>query len=243
MAAYSYHLLTLTVALSCVALPFASADVSKDSPFKQSGAPAAAAKNEALEFIGVTTDGKKTMVNLYDREAKHGSWIQEGKSSGGITVVKYDGAHDQVTIKRDGVEKTLALRSASGVVNGPAPVVTAPVPALMPSTPVTVPGATTSSTPAAGTTVAADGTTPAPATPTTKTRAQQEEEARMLVSDLLEIGIAQRRAYEEAQRKAAAGGQTQPPQPATPSPAQSAAPANSGSDQSQAAASPPPNGG
>jgi len=31
--------------------------------------------------------------------------------------------------------------------------------------------------------------------------AQQETEARMLVSDLLEIGIQQRKAYEEAQKK------------------------------------------
>ena len=34
--------------------------------------------------------------------------------------------------------------------------------------------------------------------------AQQETEARMLVSDLLEIGMQQRKAYEEAQKKAAA---------------------------------------
>ncbi len=40
---------------------------------------------------------------------------------------------------------------------------------------------------------------PPPSTP-----AEAEREARMLVSDLLEIGIAQRKAYEEAQRKAAA---------------------------------------
>jgi hypothetical protein len=34
--------------------------------------------------------------------------------------------------------------------------------------------------------------------------AQQETEARMLVSDLLEIGIQQRKAYEDAQKKAEA---------------------------------------
>ena len=33
---------------------------------------------------------------------------------------------------------------------------------------------------------------------------KQERDARMLVSDLLEIGMAQRKAYEEAQKKAAA---------------------------------------
>jgi hypothetical protein len=39
---------------------------------------------------------------------------------------------------------------------------------------------------------------PPPSTP-----AEAEREARMLVSDLLEIGMQQRKAYEEAQRKAA----------------------------------------
>jgi hypothetical protein len=36
------------------------------------------------------------------------------------------------------------------------------------------------------------------------TREEKEREARMLVSDLLEIGMRQRKAYEEAQRKATA---------------------------------------
>ena len=36
---------------------------------------------------------------------------------------------------------------------------------------------------------------------------KQEREARMLVSDLLEIGMQQRKAYEEAARKAAAAKQ------------------------------------
>lgn len=42
-----------------------------------------------------------------------------------------------------------------------------------------------------------------PATPVSRAvQAEQEKEARMLVSDLLEIGIQQRKVYEEAQRKA-----------------------------------------
>lgn len=43
-----------------------------------------------------------------------------------------------------------------------------------------------------------------PSTPVSRAvQAEQEKEARMLVSDLLEIGIQQRKVYEEAQRKAA----------------------------------------
>jgi hypothetical protein len=59
-------------------------------------------------------------------------------------------------------------------------------------------------------------TTPPPAPGSAaEIQTRQETEARMLVSDLLEIGMAQRRAYEEAQRKAADGtAQTANAQPA-----------------------------
>jgi hypothetical protein len=46
------------------------------------------------------------------------------------------------------------------------------------------------------------------------TIARQEEEARMLVSDLLEIGMAQRKAYEEKQRQA--GNPSAAPAPTDP---------------------------
>ncbi|PTY05623.1 hypothetical protein DB347_14735 [Opitutaceae bacterium EW11] len=59
--------------------------------------------------------------------------------------------------------------------------------------------ATVTSAPASG--PAAVATLPALAKP--GTQAEQEREARMLVSDLMEIGMQQRKAYEEAQRKAA----------------------------------------
>ena len=45
---------------------------------------------------------------------------------------------------------------------------------------------------------------------------RQEAEARMLVSDLLEIGMAQRRAYEEAQRRQAQGNPPPAPAPGGP---------------------------
>ena len=50
--------------------------------------------------------------------------------------------------------------------------------------------------------------------------ARQEEEARMLVSDLLEIGMAQRKAYEEKQKQAADpnAAPATPPPPAQPTP-------------------------
>jgi hypothetical protein len=62
-------------------------------------------------------------------------------------------------------------------------------------------------TPAANASGVSPAASNAPAAPPTPAEIQtrQETEARMLVSDLLEIGMAQRRAYEEAQRKASEG--------------------------------------
>jgi hypothetical protein len=47
---------------------------------------------------------------------------------------------------------------------------------------------------------------PAPA----RTAAQEQREARMLVSDLLEIGVQQRKAYQDAKQKAASEPPVQP---------------------------------
>lgn len=200
---------------SVAALAACTATADTPNPFGQAGTGAStASQTEDLEFAGVSTIGSKTMINLYDQAAKHGFWIQEGKSSDGVTVVRYDAAHDQVTVRRNGLEKTLPLRAPGQVVNGPAsappiaPGVAAPPEPVGPAAPMPAPTTATNNPPAN----------------TPQARAKQEEEARMLVSDLLEIGIAQRKAYEEAQRRAAAG---QSAQPATPS-SQSATPETSG---------------
>jgi hypothetical protein len=186
--------LTLAVLASAVR----AADLPKDSPFQQAGNATSAAAADPLEFAGVSTVGKKTMINLYDRQLKHGFWVEVGATTDGVTVVKYDSAHDQITVRRNGVEKMLPLRAASNVANGPA--VAIPVVAPAPSDP-----------PAPAPVMTGNATT---VDPVARTRARQEEEARMLVSDLLEIGMAQRKAYEEAQRRNAAG---QPaPAPGTP---------------------------
>ncbi|HVU34613.1 MAG TPA: hypothetical protein VHE61_14355 [Opitutaceae bacterium] len=181
-----------------VAANVRAADLPKDSPFAQAGQPAASNSmgGSNLEFAGVSSLGPKVMINLYDKQAKRGFWVQVGKSDGAVTVENYDDAHDVVVIRENGIERTLPLRPPSAVENGPAPTAV-PLPAAAPM-------------------VAAPAVAAAPAPPLSQAR--QEEEARMLVSDLLEIGMAQRRAYEAAQRKAAAEKAGTPVQPAaTPS--------------------------
>jgi hypothetical protein len=205
MAAHSHILLTLALAGATITAPLLGADTVKDSPFTQAGGAKSAAKDETLDFAGVSTVGKKTMINLYDREAKRGFWVQEGETSEGVMVVKYDSSHDQVTVRRKGIDTTLPLRAASAVVSGPANSPTMPSP-VQPITPAPIVGSAPATAP--GTPAIDAGAAATPTTATAQTRARQEEEARMLVSDLLEIGIAQRKAYEDAQKKAAAQSQS-----------------------------------
>lgn len=197
------HIL-VCAAVAAIAVGTVSAET--PNPFGQAGTGASnATQGDPLEFAGVSTIGSKIMINLYDQQAKHGFWVQEGKSSEGVTVVKYDAAHDQVTVRRNGAEKTLPLRAPGPVVNGPAS-----APPIAPSAAPAAPVGPVAPAPASTTAPATPPNDPAANTP--QARARQEEEARMLVSDLLEIGIAQRKAYEDAQRRAAAGqsGQSNP---------------------------------
>lgn len=189
------------------------------NPFKPAGSAgqAAPAANETIEFAGVSQMGNTTHLIFHDKSAKKNRWIGLGETVEGITVVRYDSRLEQAVVKVNGVEKTLALRKGSGPVNSPAPVATLPAAAgfAVPTPPPQTLGAT--SPPPVDIVAPAAAKPPAPNTP--ESQAKAETEARMLVSDLLEIGIAQRKAYEEAQRRAADGksGQPAPPAPGQPS--------------------------
>jgi len=198
--------------------------------------PAVAAPVENIEFSGVVI-GKKTLIILYDKTAKKPRHIPLGDTIDGISVLAYDASRDQVVVKVGGEQKLLTLRKATGIANAGTP---AP-PALNPAMNFNVPAPVDvvqkiqppppSSAPAVAETpvVAAPAVNPAkpeaPATP--PTIAKQEEEARMLVSDLLEIGMAQRKAYEEKQKQAASGEQSAASTPPPP-PAAQPAPNNGG---------------
>jgi hypothetical protein len=187
----------------------------KSSPFMSAGATAgpAGAAGEVIEFAAVRTIGAHTEIDLYDTQGKKNHWIPLGGTVDGMTVVGYDARRDQVTATIGGVNKVLKLRQPRGVIAGNAAVnlpaavsFAAPSPSSMPQIQPPAPAATAApvAVPATDGTLApgAPAATPAqPAAPLSVAR--QEEEARMLVSDLLEIGMAQRKAYEEKQKQAA----------------------------------------
>ncbi len=205
--------------------------VPKHSPFMPAttGSAAVVAAAENIEFAGISSVGKRTDLIFHDKAAKKSRWVGVGETVGGISVVSFDARRDEAVVKIDGVQKTLTLRKGSRTAGGTAP---APVTVLPPAggfavaTPLPLPGAE----PLDGTNAAAGQLTAAPAPaappvvpavpagPTTPAQvAKQESEARMLVSDLLEIGMAQRKAYEEAHRRAAQG-ETAPAAGTTPAP-------------------------
>lgn len=196
----------------------------KQSPFLPPAgahAPAAAAAGENLEFAGVTSLGKRTDLIFHDTGAKKNHWVGLGETKEGIQVVSYDEGREQAVIKHQGVQKTLPLRKGARTVASPAaPLPPGVLPPVAPALPVAaVPNvvfapaqpAPATATPPPMEPPALDPTKPA-GPPVPEVQQRQETEARMLVSDLLEIGMAQRRAYEEAQRKAAEGN----PPPAPP---------------------------
>ena len=165
----------------------------KNSPFLPAPGSAVAAptnSSETLQFSGVSVDGPKTFVSLLDTQTKKSRWIAVGSTIEGLNVVSYDAQRDQVVVRIGGADKTLSLRKSSGV-TASANLNYTPLVASF-ALPASATGAPAIPAPTMGTPV------PPPTTPTAKA----EQEARMLVSDLLDIGIIQRKAYEEAQKKA-----------------------------------------
>jgi hypothetical protein len=174
-------------ALSCVGTALGQPLI-VNSPFSSVGSQGvgAAGPAEAYELAGSTVAGPDVTVCIFERQKKRSAWIPVGGDEDGVRVVSFDALHDTAVVVIGGARKELSLRksvvsslyAASGA-RAPAPVAE-PAPALVPIS-----------------------SAPAPAS--TATAAQDQREARMLVSDLLEIGVQQRKAYQDAKQKAASG--------------------------------------
>ncbi len=218
------------LALGLAGRSAAQTSLASDSPFKPAGTAAApaATPNDTVEFSGVMV-GDKTLVIIYDKVAKKGRVIPVGGTVDGIEVIGYDPRREQVSVKVGGEQKLLTLRKSTAVAGTTAPAQTAANNAMnfnVPTPPSAVVAQKIEAVPPPTLEAAGVAITPAPVAPTPAkpeepakpvSIARQEEEARMLVSDLLEIGMAQRKAYEEKQRAAAtaeqAGASTPPARP------------------------------
>jgi len=179
-------------ALGIAGSGFGQSSLVANSPFSPSGAASrgAGAPAEAYELAGSSIEGSDMSVCIFERQAKHSQWIPVGGDVDGVRVISYDPANDTAVVMIAGSRKELSMRKAAVAVLNP------PSPNRIPqevSTPAPV------SAPIAAAPPEAVGSA-----------AREQREARMLVSDLLEIGIQQRKAYQEAKQKAAAA---TPPSP------------------------------
>jgi hypothetical protein len=204
----------------------AQTGVANSSPFlppSHAGAVAPTPSAGGLEFVAVVGAGAKTTVGLYDSATKKSRWIPVGGQVDGVEVLTYDVRRERIVIRTGGAEKALTLRKERGVQNGSGlaapPVVgfTPPAPTLL-SEGVVAPR----SVAAASVAVPAVGGGPMVATipgakppraPIPAEVAKKQEDERLLVSDLLEIGQAQRKANEDAQKNA--NERTPPAKPAS----------------------------
>lgn len=167
-----------------------------NNPFRPAGnsavgaAPAGDAELDALQFSGLWSIGSERSFNFTDSRTRKSFWVPLNGTENGITVVSYDDANEQVVVRRGGNQRPLALRKAVLVAAPGSPVATAkPV--------VTAPVARPAGS---GVDEIKNPKTPAEIK-------QAEYEARMLVSDLLDISMKAR----EEQRKLREAQQAQAP--------------------------------
>ena len=161
-----------------------------ESPFAvRSPAPAESQPAGAgYELLGMSVVGKTTILGLSRASDHHSFWIPLGGTAADITAVSYDPRSDQAVIRVSGKTLTLSLRRAS----------------VAPAAPSTSPPSGSPSTAAPPVSaVTGPATAPIPSLPPMTKQQEKEMEARMLVTDLLEIGQQQRKAYAEAQKAAA----------------------------------------
>jgi len=154
------------------------------SPFLPSTSATGEDLNAAYGLLGMTVVGKQTLLSISRLSDKRSFWVPLGETVAEVTAVSYDSKSDEAVIRADGRMLTLTLRKGVVLPRSAMPVEAARSPA--PVTPA--PAAEAVQVPSGPMTV----------------QQEKEMEARMLVTDLLEIGQEQRKAYELAQRQAAA---------------------------------------
>lgn len=186
----------LGVALLLGAAPVAAADETTlfSPPAPAGAAPANTTDADlgALQLSGISTLGGHSMFNFVDSRNNRSFWVPLKGSANGFTVISYDENTDTVVVDRNGQQRPVKLRQAQ--------IASMPTPTVAPSVPAVA-------RPAAGQPIAVVKTVDGgeivnPKTP--QEIAQAEMEARMMVSDLLEISMQERarqKALREAQRQ------------------------------------------
>ena len=178
-------------ALGWAATAFGGPTLVANSPFAPSGTAAgvASSSQEPYQLAGSSSEGSDVSVCIFLQQSKRSLWIPVGGEADGVHVISFDAAHDTAVVTAGGSRREISMRKSVIASAGQPASTRAPQVAVQPeSAPAPIAAA------AAG--------------PGSEAAAKDQREARMLVSDLLEIGVQQRKAYQDAKAKAAA----QPPQ-------------------------------
>ena len=155
-----------------------------------------------FELTGILSVGGKPQFSVRDTSTGRGFWLGLGETQDGLTVRSYDEASSSVVLEGHGASRKVVIREARVATAPPPPPVMDVLPhaAQLPvANPQVATGAPPQATPA---------TTANPKKQTNakgRTNEEAERDARLLVSDLMEISIQERKRYEENQRRTAAG--------------------------------------
>jgi hypothetical protein len=170
------------------ASPFIPGGVAEDA-----ATPAPDPDLQALQLTGISIIGDDQRFNFVDSRTKRSFWVALGGSEGAFSVDAYDSNTDSVVVRKGAQTRRLELRQSKIGTVAPPAVTPRPLPPL-----TTAQGVPAANVP--GVDEIRNPKTPAEVK-------QAEFEARMLVSDLLEISMQERarqRALREAQARAAA---------------------------------------
>lgn len=160
------------------------AAVAAQSPFVPPGSPAKAApppaRNsdlEALELSGISALGPEFRFNLINNKTKKSFWVGLNRTVSGFTITSYDPRNSSVVVTSGSGSRTISLRKASFVAQGPVVPVAAPLVPVEPFVPIPD---------------SVEGVDEIKNPQTPDEIKQAEYEARMLVSDLLQISMQER---------------------------------------------------
>ena len=175
--------------------------LSKDSPFigpqTNVGSPSFGSF-PLYTLVGVIGIDRSTRVGILDMRTRKSVWIPLGQTIGGIEAVSHNPRTDEVVVRVNGTLQMLSLRMPN--INGsPMPSEAMTSSPLIPSTAFHF-----ATNPSQQNNTPLPPLAPNPSQVSIRpvgTTGEQEREARMLVSDLIDIGMQQRKAYQEAQRK------------------------------------------
>lgn len=158
--------------------------VAAQSPFKPAGPPVPEAPTgtrnpdlEALQLSGISALGPEFRFNLFNIHTNKSFWIGMNRTVSGYTVTSYDSQNSSVVVEHNGASRSIALRKASFIAQGPVTPLAAPLVPVEPFVPIPD---------------SVEGVDEIKNPQTPDEIKQAEYEARMLVSDLLQISMQER---------------------------------------------------